>query len=240
MEMVPFLTNGGFPMFHRRFVFCLFIILASIVFNPQCFGQYDTSHHQRLHQQCPHGIYNRDRCRLCNAPAEAFDRGKNYGKDIRYSGSQLKARSGGRAGAIAVAVTGFAMALIVFADYAVIAGLGAVVFVVIVYFLGIFVGYHEDSIDDTASTVMMPEPSVRRRDVDAEAAADVDAISDVEAWIDRAQERNSHRQRERFFREMNRKTISLDGDGGALVNYFCEDDRNSDANLFSTEFEVFQ
>jgi hypothetical protein len=136
--------------------------------------------------------------------------------------------------------TGSVMALIAFADYAAIVGLGAVALVVFLYFLGIFVGYCEDNIDETTSTVLMPEPSVRRRDVDAEAAADVDAISDVEAWISRAQERNSHRQRERFFREMNRKTISLDGDGGALVNYFCEDERNTDANLFSTEFELSQ
>jgi hypothetical protein len=157
---------------------------------------------------------------------------------MRYS-AKIRA-GGGRAGVLVVAVAGLATALIVFADYAAITGLGAVTLVAIVYFLGIFVGYCEDSMDDTASTVMMPEPSVRRRDVDAEAVADVDAISDVEAWISRAQERNSHRQRERFFREMNRKTISLDGDGGALVNYFCEDDRNSDANLLSTEFEVSQ
>jgi hypothetical protein len=90
--------------------------------------------------------------------------------------------------------TGSALALIAFADYAAIVGLGAVGLVVVLYFLGIFVGYCEDSIDDTESTVLMPEPSVRRRDVDAEAVADVDTISDVEAWVSRAQERNSHRQ----------------------------------------------
>jgi hypothetical protein len=125
-------------MFYRRLISCMLVLALAITFNQPCLGQ-DTVFPQRCSNDSHRDQYS-------DVRADAFDKGKNVGRNTRLTAP----RQSGKAGILAALATALAMALIIFAEHNQMVVGGAAV-IVVLFILGFICSNLEDDADETSA-----------------------------------------------------------------------------------------
>jgi len=138
-----------------RFYLCLSVVIVSLLaFNHLAFGEVDTQ--ESLRQQWNSQEFQRDRNEQHDM-SRVFDNGRDFGRDLRRTSP--KVRGGGRAGAVvAVLATCAVGCAYIYTHQALAAGACVATIVVILFFLGVFSGYVDESFEGTVAADEPEEP----------------------------------------------------------------------------------